>query len=50
MCNMQSNKKNTRFACFDIKFTRPGYKRLASNVMSTSVLKALPANLEIKRH
>ena len=46
----KADKYNIRFASFDIKFTRFGFENAASLVMSTSVLKALPGILDIKRH
>ena len=53
--SVKTDKCNTRFAYFDIKITRLSFlERLlncsASLAMSTSILKALPGKLDIKRH
>ena len=40
---------DTRFASFDIKFTRLGLNQSANPAVSTSVLKALHGKLDIKR-
>ena len=46
----KTDKLNSRFASFDIKFTKRMLNLSASLAMSTSVLKALPGKLDIKRH